>query len=132
MLVEDMAAVTADIAVAAVTVVNMPRSPMLKADTLAFVLAADVVNTSRGTHAVVQGAPITRLAAVTGEVVVSGEVVDTGEVVIGIRTMDIPGLAITVWATAIHITGITVTHITDIIIPGDTILTATDTGPTGA
>jgi len=61
-----------------------------------------------------------------GEAVVTGEVVDTGAVVIGIRTMDIPGLAITAWATAIHITGITVTHITDII------LIATDTGPIGA
>jgi len=110
MLVEDMAVAT---------VANMLRSP-IRADTLAFVLAADMVTILPDRHAVMhamQGAHITRLAAVTGEVV-TGEVVDTGEVVIGIRTMDIPGLVITVWATSIHITGITATHITDII-PGE-------------
>jgi len=84
MLVEDMAVAT---------VANMLRSP-IRADTLAFVLAADMVTILPDRHAVMhamQGAHITRLAAVTGEVV-TGEVVDTGEVVIGIRTMDIPGL----------------------------------------
>jgi hypothetical protein len=54
-------------------------------------------------------------------------------VVIGIRTPDIPGSAITARVTVIHITDLTVTppvgttiHITGII------LTGTDTGPTGA
>jgi hypothetical protein len=128
-------AVTADMAVAMAGMLSdTPRPAMLRGDTLAFVFAADVVTNSRGTHAALhamQGAHITRLAAVIGEVVA------TGEVVTGIRTIDLRS-AITAWATAIHITGITVTvpvggiiHITDII-PTDTILTATGTGLTGA
>jgi hypothetical protein len=120
MLVEDMAAVTAD------TLADM-LSRMLRADTLALVFAVGVAIVSSAmraeTHAL-QGAHFMRLAA-------AGDAAVAGEVVIGIRTMDIPGLAITVWATAIRITVITVIHVTDII-PGDTILTATDTGLTGA
>jgi hypothetical protein len=123
MLVEDMEAVTVNTTVA--NLASMLWRPMLRANRLVFVFAADVATVLWGTHGV-QDARITPLAAVTGEAVVTGEVVDTGAVVIGIRTMDIPGLAITAWATAIHITGITVTHITDII------LIATDTGPIGA
>ena len=118
-----MAAGTADMAG---TVADM-LSRMLRADTLALVFAVGVVTVSSGTRAethALQGAHFTRVAA-------AGDAAVAGEVVIGIRTMDIPGLAITVWATAIRITGITVIHITDII-RGDTILTATDTGPTGA
>jgi len=68
-----------------------------------------------------QGARITRLAAVPGEVVT------------GIRTLDIPGSAITGRATAIRMAGIMVTDpvgatilITDIV-RADLILT--DTGP---
>ena len=115
MLVEDMAAVT--VATAGMGS-NMLQPAISRADTLAFVLAADVVTVSRGTR----GAAITRLAAI-------GAAVVAGEVVTGIRTMDIPGLAITVWAIVIHITGTTVvTHIMDII----PILIATDTGPTRA
>jgi hypothetical protein len=116
------------------TVTDMPLR-MLRADTLVFVFAADVaavLSAMRAETHALQGAHFTPLAAgdaaVAGEVAATGEVVDTGAVVIGIRTTDIPGLAITVWATAIHTTGITVTRITDII----PILTATDTGPTGA
>jgi hypothetical protein len=123
MLVEDMEAVTVNTTVA--NLASMLWRPMLRANRLVFVFAADVVTILQGTRGM-QDARITPLAAVTGEAVVTGEVVDTGAVVIGIRTMDIPGLAITAWATAIHITGITVTHITDII------LIATDTGPIGA
>ena len=125
MLVEDAEAVKVDTAVA--TVGNMRPRPMLRASRLVFVFAADVVTILRATRGM-QDARITPLAAVIGEAAVTGAVVDTGAVVIGIRTTDIPGLAITVWATAIHITVITLTHIT----AGDTILTATDTGPTGA
>ena len=103
------------------TVADMPP-PMLRADIMALVFAA-----SMATRAM-QGAHITRLAAVIGE---------AGEVTTAIRTMAIPAIvqAITDWATAIHITGITVTatvgamiHITDII-PADTILTAMDIRP---
>jgi len=67
-----------------------------------------------------QGARITRLAAVAGEVVP------------GIRTLDIPGSAITAWATAIRMPAIMVTdpvgamiHIAGIILAG---LILTDTG----
>jgi hypothetical protein len=123
MLVDDMEAVPVKTTVA--NLASMLCRPMLRANRLVFVFAADVVTILQGTRGM-QDARITPLAAVTGEAVVTGEVVDTGAVVIGIRTMDIPGLAITAWATAIHITGITVTHITDII------LIATDTGPIGA
>jgi hypothetical protein len=125
-----MAAVTVDMAG---TVADMP-SHMLRADTLALVFAvgvATVLSAMRAETPAMQGARITRLAAVIGEVVAAGEVVT------GIRTIDLRS-AITAWATAIHITGITVTvpvggiiHITDII-PTDTILTATGTGLTGA
>jgi hypothetical protein len=70
-----------------------------------------------------QGARITRLAA------------EAGEAVTGIRTLDIPGSAITARATAIRMAGITVTgpvgamiRITDIV-RVDLILTDTGTGP---
>ena len=75
----------------------------------------------RAAMGAMQGARITRLAAVTGEVVP------------GIRTLDIPGSAITAWATAIRMPAIMVTdpvgamiHITDIV-PADIILTDTGT-----
>src|SRR5213594_3069394 len=70
-----------------------------------------------------QGARITRLAAVAGEAVT------------GIRTLDIPGSAITGRATAIRMAAIMVTdpvgamiRITDIV-RADLILTGTGTGP---
>ena len=112
-------------------VANMPRQLMLRADTAPFVFAVGVAaNLSglRGAARVMQGADITELAAIAGEITTD------------IRTMDIPAIvwAIMAWATAIRITGTTVTapvgrmvHITDTTL-GDTILTATDTGPTGA
>jgi hypothetical protein len=115
MLVEAMAAVTANIAVAMVgTVADMPRPPMLRADIMALGFAAGVATRA------MQGAHITRLAAVIGE---------AGEVTTAIRTMAIPAIvqAITDWAIATRTTAITVTapvgtmiHITDIIL--------TDTG----
>jgi hypothetical protein len=119
------------------TVTDMPLRT-LRADTLVFVFAADVaavLSAMRAETHASQGAHFTRLAAgdaaVAGEVAATGEVVDTGTVVIGIRTTDIPGLAITVWAMAIHTTGlaITVTAPVGTIIPTDTTttLTATDT-----
>src|SRR5437867_6564817 len=78
-----------------------------------------------GTRAMqaMQGARITRLAAVAGEVVP------------GILTLDIPGSAITGRATAIRMAAIMVTdpvgatiRIMDIV-PADLILTGTVTGP---
>jgi len=118
-----MAAVTA-VATAAMAS-NMPRPDMLRADTLAFVLAAHVVTVSGDKGAALhemRGAAITRLAP-------AGDAAVAGEAITGIRTTDIPGLAITVWATIIHTTGITaVTRIMDII----PILIATDTGRIGA
>ena len=116
-----MAAVTANIAVAMVgTVADMPP-PMLRADIMALVFAAGVATRA------MQGAHITRLAAVIGE---------AGEVTTAIRTMAIPAIvpAITDWAIATRTTAITVTapvgatiHITDTT-PAETLLTATDTG----
>jgi hypothetical protein len=121
MLVEAMAAVTANIAVAMVdTVADMPP-PMLRADIMALVFAAGVATRA------MQGAHITRLAAVIGE---------AGEVTTAIRTMAIPAIvpAITDWAIATRTTAITVTapvgatiHITDTTL-AETLLTATDTG----
>jgi hypothetical protein len=118
MLVEAMAAVTANIAVAMVgTVADMPRPPMLRADIMSMVFAAGVATRA------MQGAHITRLAAVIGE---------AGEVTTAIG-MAIPAIvqAITDWAIATRTTAITVTapvgtmiHITD------TILTDTGTGLT--
>lgn len=96
----------------------------LRADMLALGFVVDVVTVlwalPVGTRAS-RGVPITRLAA-TGDAAVAGEVVT------GILTMDIPDSAITVWVTIIHLTGITVIHITDLI----PIRTATGTGPIGA
>jgi len=67
-----------------------------------------------------------RLAAEAGEAIVAGEVIT------GIRTLDIPGSAITAWATAIRMPAIMVTdpvgamiHIAGIILAG---LILTDTG----
>ena len=107
---------------------DMPRPAMLGVDTLVSVLALDVVTNLRGPRAATrawQGAHIIGMAAVTGEAVT------------GIRPMDILGSAITVRAMAIRITGVAITvtapvggiH-TTIIIPTDTILTDTGTGPT--
>jgi hypothetical protein len=128
MRVEDMEAVMADIAEAmAGTVADMPRLPMLEADTLAMpgadtlVFAADVATIiMRGMRAVMcamPGAEVTGLAAVIGEVITD------------IRTMDIPGTAWAImdWVTAIRTTGM---GITDIVPGGGTILTDTDTRPT--
>ena len=88
-----------------------------------FVFAGAVATVMRCSHAVtrfVQDAHITRLAA------------EAGEAVPGIRTLDIPGSAITA-ATAIRMAAIMVTdpvgamiHITDIV-PADLILTDTGT-----
>jgi hypothetical protein len=136
MPVEDMAAAMADTVADMLrphisgvdTVTDMP-SRMLRADTLVLVFAVGVATVlwamRAETHAL-QGAHFTRLAA-------AGNAAVAGEVVIGIRTTDIPRLAITAGVMAIHITDITVTapvgtmvHITDII------LTDTGTGPTGA
>jgi hypothetical protein len=78
---------------------------------------------TEGLASTMQGAHITGLAAAIGEAVT------------GIRTMDIPGSAITAWAMALHITGLAITvtapvdamiRTTDII-RVDTTLTATDT-----
>jgi len=73
-----------------------------------------------------RGVGITRLATVAGEVMVGGEVTT------GIRTLDIPGSAITARATAIRMAAIMVTdpvgamtHITGIVPAG---LILTDTG----
>src|SRR6266516_4775613 len=79
-----------------------------------------VMRCLRAAMGAMQGARITRLAAVTGEVVP------------GIRTLDIPGSAITAWATAIRMPAIMVTdpvgamiHIAGIILAG---LILSDTG----
>ena len=96
----------------------------LRADMLALGFVVDVVTVlwalPVGTRAS-RGVPITRLA-------VAGDAAVAGEVVTGILTMDIPDSVITVWVTIIHLTGITVIHITDPI----PIRTATGTGPMGA
>src|ERR1043166_3146769 len=119
-----MEAVTVGIAVA--TAANMLRSPMLRADTVTHVGCAAMSTVD--THVLVfEAGVVTVLSAtramqdvhISGIAAPTGAVVDTGEVVFGIRTMDIPGLATTVWATAIQITGITVTHIITDIIPTD-------------
>lgn len=87
---------------------DMLPQVMLRVDTLVSVHAVDVVTNLRGPRAAMpasQVAHVIGMAAVTGAV---GEVV-TGEAVTGIRPMDILGSAITVWDTAIHTTGITLT-----------------------
>ena len=96
---------------------DMPPPVTPTVDTLRFALAVHVITSLRGLRAalcVLQVAHVVGMAAAIGEVV-------TGEAVTGIRHMDIPGLAITAWAMAIRTTD---------IIPGDTTLTATDTGRT--
>jgi hypothetical protein len=117
-------------AVMVATALNMLRPVMLRADTAPFalaVVAAIALSGLRAAVRVMQGVGITEIVAVAGE---------AGEVITDIRTMDIPVIvwAITAWATAIRITGLTVTapvgtmiHITDTTL-GDIILTATDTG----
>jgi hypothetical protein len=87
MPVEGMVVVTADIAVAMAGMLSdTPRPAMLRADTLAFAFAAGlaaVLSAMRAETPAMQGARITRLAAVIGEVVAAGEVVT------GIRTIDL-------------------------------------------
>jgi hypothetical protein len=141
MLVEGMAVVTAETAVATrCMLVDMPRSPMFEAGTLAILergamvllcalAGATVVRCLRvGMRAMQGGARITRLAAE------AGLEAEAGEAVTGIRTMDTPGSAITAWATATRMADITVTdpvgatiRITDIV-RADLILTDTGTG----
>lgn len=126
MLVEDIAAVIRDMMGMPL---NMPRPAISRPGTLVCVFAvsaATVMRSSRGTQG---GARITRLAAE------AGLEAEAGEAVTGIRTLDIPGSAITAWGTGIRMAAITVTgpvgamiRITDIV-PADTILTNTDTGP---
>ena len=106
---------------------DMPPPAMLKADTPVSVLAVDalILRGPRADRGAMQLAHIIGMAVVTGEAV-------TGEAVTGIRP--ILGSAITIWATAIHTTGLAITAIvtvdtirtTEI---GDTILTSTDSGP---
>ena len=127
MRVEDMAAVTADIAVAMLP--NMPRPLMLRADMLAMskldtlfaVGVATIMRAMRAGTRATQGAHITGGAAVTGEAAVIGEVIT-----------DIPGSAITARATAIRITdmAITVTATVGTMVrtTTDITLTATDIG----
>ena len=89
---------------------DMPLPAMLGVDTLVSVLAVDVVTNLRGPRAAMpalQGAHVIGMAAVTGAV--TGEVV-TGEAITGIRPMDILGSAITVWAMAIHTTGMSIRY----------------------
>ena len=112
----------ADTAAAAMPLALMGmRRHMLRADTLALFAAgvANVLSAMRAETHALQGAHFARLAVV-------GDA--AGEVVLGIRTPDIPGSAITAGVGVIHITELTVIPPVGIII----ILTSTDTGPTGA
>ena len=114
------------------TAADMPRQPMLGADTLAMSevdrlvfavgTAAIIMRGMREAMLAMLGAQVTGPAAVTGEAINGGVI--TGEVITDIRTTDIPGMD---WATAIHITGMA---ITDLVRGGGTILTDTDTRPT--
>jgi hypothetical protein len=125
-------AVMAEVTVAmAGTLADMSRPPMLRADTMALVFAAGAVTSLRATRVATRAmrdARITRLAAVIGEVITA------------IRTLDIRGLAITAWAIALRTTDMVITvtapvgamiRTTDIV-PADTILIDTGTGPTWA
>jgi hypothetical protein len=123
MPVEVTAGVMADIAVTMVGMLsNMPRPVTLRADMLVSVLAVDVVTILRGPREdtrAMQGAHIIGMAAVTGEAVT------------GIRPMDILGSAITVWAMAIHTTGLAImvtATVGTMVRTTDTTLTSTDTG----
>jgi hypothetical protein len=89
---------------------DMPPQVMLEAHTLVSVLAVHVVLMWREPRA---ATPAMQLAHIIGMAAV------TGEAVTGIRHMDIPGSVITVWAMAIHTTGMAITVTT---------LTATDIG----
>jgi hypothetical protein len=119
--------VMADIAVTMVGMLSdMPGPAMLRADTLVSVLAVDVVTILRGPCAATRALQVAHII---------GIVAVTGEAVTGIRTMDIPGSAITARAMAIHTTGLAITvtapvgamiRTTDII-RVDTTLTAMDT-----
>ena len=125
MRVEDMAAVTADIAGAMAGMLSdMPRPGILRGVMLVLLCAAAVAMVMQGLRAAMgamQGARIMQLAAAAGEVVP------------GTRTLDIPGSAITARATAIRMEAIMVTdpvgamiHITGIVL-ADNILTDTGT-----
>jgi hypothetical protein len=87
MPVEDMAGDMGATAVGMVgTASNMPRPVMLRADTAPFVLAVGVaanLSDLRAAVRVMQGADITKRAAIAGE---------AGEVTMDIRTMDIPAI----------------------------------------
>src|SRR6478672_909295 len=91
--------VMADIAVTPVGMLSedMPRPVTLGVDTLVSVLAVHAVTNLRGPRAAM---PASQVAHIIGMAAV------TGEAVTGIRPMDILGSAITVWAMAIHTTGI--------------------------
>ena len=90
MLVEDMAVVTAETAVATVGMLpDMPRPGMLRAGTLVLLCAAAVGTVMRCLRAGMPATQDGRITALAAE---------AGEVVPGIRTLDIPGLAITVTA----------------------------------
>jgi hypothetical protein len=119
-----MAEVMAELAV----MVGMPPEDMPPAmrrlDTLVSVLAAEVLSILReppvDTRAM-QDAQVIGMVAATGEAVI-------GEAVTGIHhPMDIPGLAITAWAMAIHTT-VTAMAGTMVRTTTDITLTATDTG----
>jgi hypothetical protein len=109
------------------TAANMLRPLMLRVDTAPFMFAVVADTALSGLRAavrVMQGAAITELVAIAGEVTTD------------IPTMDIPVIVwvITAQATAIRITGLTVIapvgtmiHITDTTL-GDIIRTATNTG----
>src|SRR5438067_6232318 len=97
MRVEDMA----DIRVASVgMLLAMPGPAMLRVDTLAFVLAVDVVISLRGPRAAMHAL---QAAQIIGIVAVAGEAVT------GIRPLDILGSAITARAMAIHTSGLAIT-----------------------
>jgi hypothetical protein len=129
MLVEDMAVVTEIGVATVVTLSDMPPSDIRKAGIMVLpcaVAAATIVRCLRVGMRAMQGARITRLAAEAGKAMVAGEAVT------GIRTLDIPGSAITAQAMVIRMADIMVTdpvgatiRITDIVRAG---LTLTDTG----
>jgi hypothetical protein len=140
MLVEVMAGVMVDSAVMLVGMLSedMPLPAMLGVDPLVSVLAVYVVTNLRGPRAAMPASQVAHaigMAAVTGEVVtgeaVIGMVAVTGEVVTGTRPLDILGMAITAWATAIHTTGLAITVTATVgttVRTPDTTLTATDIG----
>jgi hypothetical protein len=128
MLGEDMAVLMAAIAVTRVGMLSNMRPPaILRADTLVYVLAEDVVTILRGPHA---AKPALQDEQEIGMAVVTGEaIMDTGEVI-----MDILGSAITAWVMDIRTTAMAITATAPVgamipitvIIPADII--PTDTG----